>query len=191
MRKRRTLVGTWTIAATLAATSISLAAPKTIINTDLKYSIAIPSECRLEEGPGTLEAICAADLDEAKAAELPKATAFLLEIDAEAVPSDAKPYAEAEFRQEVPEAVCGESDATRVKITNVKIDKTDAASVITADATCPEIKFLGLEERHARVSYVIAPKYRYRLMTRTPASDAAKTKTAADNFFASFKQTAE
>lgn len=179
------------IIATFATTAVAFAAPKSITNGELRYTIAIPSECRLDEGPGTLEAICSADLDEAKAAEMPKATSFLLEIDAEAIPSDAKPYAEAEFRLEIPEAVCGESDTTRVKLTNLKIDKADTATIFSADVVCPEIKFLALEERHARVRYVIAAKYRYRLMTRTPASDAIKTKPAADAFFASFKQTAE
>jgi hypothetical protein len=191
MSERSTTVCLLAIIATFATTVGAFAAPKSITNGELKYTIAIPSECRLDEGPGTLEAICSADLDEAKAAEMPKATAFLLEIDAEAVPSDAKPYAEAEFRLEIPEAVCGESDATRVKLANLKIDKADTTTMISADVICPEIKFLALEERHARVRYVIAPKYRYRLMTRAPASEATKTKSAADAFFASFKQTAE
>ena len=29
----------------------------------LKYAIALPTGCRHDEGPGTLEAICATDLD--------------------------------------------------------------------------------------------------------------------------------
>ena len=178
------------LAATVSA-NLAVAAPKTLKNTDLKYAVTLPSECRIETGPGTLEAICSVDLDEAKAIDLPKAKAFLLEIDAEPVPADAKAYTEAEFRMEIPDAVCGEGDASRVKITNVKSETTDGATVLSADVVCPDIKFLGLEERHARARYVIAPKHRYRLMARAPASEAAQTKQAADAFLQSFKQTAE
>lgn len=171
--------------------SIAVAAPKTLTNADLKFAVTIPSECRIEQGPGTLEGICSADLDEAKAIGMPKAKAFLLEIDAEPVPPDAKPYTEAEFRQEIPDAVCGEGDPARVKISNFKSDAASGTTILTADIVCPEIKFLGLEERHARARYVITPKHRYRLMARTPASEAAKTKDVADAFLLSFKQTAE
>jgi hypothetical protein len=165
------------------------AKPRTIDNADLKYSITVPGECRTEEGPGTLEAICSPDFDEAKSAEMSAAGALLLEIDAEAVPADAKPYGEAEFRQEVPEAVCGESDTAKVKMAEVKAAKDAAATVLTASVTCPEIKFLGLGERQAQVRYVMQPGFRYRLMARALTSDAGKVKVATDSFFASFKTT--
>jgi hypothetical protein len=165
------------------------AKPRTIDNAELKYSITVPSECRTEEGPGTLEAICSPDFDEAKSAEMSAAGALLLEIDAEAVPADAKPYGEAEFKLEVPEAVCGESDTAKVKLVDVKTVKDGAATVLTASVTCPEIKFLGLSERQAQVRYVMQPGFRYRLMTRALTSDAAKVKAATEGFFASFKIT--
>jgi hypothetical protein len=173
----------------LAILEPALAKPRTIDNTELKYSITVPSECRVEEGPGTLEAICSPDFDEAKSAELSAAGALLLEIDAEAVPSDAKPYGEADFKLEVPEAVCGESDTTKVKLTDVKTAKDGAATVLSAAVTCPEIKFLGLGERQAQVRYVMQPGFRYRLMARVLTSDASKVKAATDSFFASFKTT--
>ena len=66
--------------------SVASAKPRVIDNADLRYSVTVPSECRTEEGPGTLEAICAPDFDEAKSAELPAAAAFLLEVDAERAP---------------------------------------------------------------------------------------------------------
>jgi hypothetical protein len=165
------------------------AKPRTIDNAELKYSIAVPGECRVEEGPGTLEAICSPDFDEAKSAEMSAAGALLLEIDAEAAPADAKPYSEAEFKLEVPEAVCGESDTAKVKMADVKAAKEGVAMVLTALVTCPEIKFLGLGERQAQVRYVMQPGLRYRLMSRALTSDAAKVKAATDSFFASFKMT--
>ena len=167
------------------------ARPRTIENAELKYSVVLPSECRTEEGPGTLEAICAPDFDEAKSAELPAAAALMLEVDAEAVPSDAKSYGLEEFRREVPEAVCGESEPTKVKLSDVKETKDGAASTITASVSCSEIKFLGLAERQARVKYIIQPVYRYRLMARSLSSDADKVKDAVEAFIASFKSTAE
>jgi hypothetical protein len=165
------------------------AKPRTIDNAELKYSITVPSECRTEEGPGTLEAICSPDFDEAKSAEMSAAGALLLEIDAEAVPADAKPYGEAEFKLEVPEAVCGESDTAKVKLVDVKTSKDVTATVLTASVTCPEIKFLGLGERQAQVRYVMQPGFRYRLMARALTSDAAKVKAATEGFMTSFKTT--
>ena len=168
------------------------AKPRTFDNTDLKYSVSLPSECRIQEGPGTLEAICAADFDEAKSAEIPAASALLLEVDAEPVPSDATAvYGEAEFRREVPEAVCGESDGTKVKLANFKETKDAGATTFSASVTCAEIKFLGLTERRAEVRYIMSPKYRYRLMARAPTPDAAAVKAATDAFLGSFKSTAE
>ena len=167
------------------------ARPRTIENGELKYSVVLPSECRTEEGPGTLEAICAPDFDEAKSAELPAATGLLLEVDAEAVPSDAKSYGLEEFRREVPEAVCGESEPSKVRLSDVKEALDGAATTFTARVTCSEIRFLGLAERQARDKYVILPGYRYRLMARSLSSDADKVKDAVEAFVASFKSTAE
>ncbi len=168
----------------------AMAKPRTIENPDLKYTVVVPGECRTEEGPGTFEAICAPDLDEAKSAEMSAAGALLLEVDAEAVPADAKTYGEAEFRQEVPEAVCGESDTGKVKLGDVKVLKDDTGTTFSATVTCPDIKFLGLSERQAQVRYVMMSGSRYRLMARALSNDAAKVKPAMDSFFASFKITA-
>ena len=177
----------------LAATvTLAMAKPRTFDNTELKYSVTVPGECRVQEGPGTLEAICAPDFDEARSAEIPTATALLLEVDAEPVPSDAKAvYGEAEFRREVPEAVCGESDNTKVKIANLKETKDGNTTTFSASVVCPEIKFLGLQERRAEVRYIIAPNYRYRLMARAPASATDAVKAAIETFLQSFKATAE
>ena len=59
-----------------------MANTKTFDNIDLGYSIALPGQCRHEEGPGTLEAVCAPDLDPAKSLTIQAAGAILLEIDA-------------------------------------------------------------------------------------------------------------
>ncbi len=167
------------------------AKPRTIDSTDLKYSVTVPGECRVEEGPGTLEAVCSADLDEAKSVELPAATAVLLEVDAERVPADAATYGETEFRREAPEAVCGDSDNIKVKLADVKVAKDGATTTFTASITCPEIKFLGLGERQAKVHYVMTPSLRYRLMGRSMSTDAAAAKATIDSFLQSFKSSAE
>ncbi len=183
--------------ATLGALLVSVAswradaAPRTVENADLKYSVSIPSECRVEEGPGTLEAICAPDFDEAKSVELPAATALLLEVDGERVPADAKPYGEAEFRREAPEAVCGDGESQKVKLTNFKETRESDARVFTASVVCPDVKFLALAERTADVRYVIAPGFRYRLMARALSSDRPAVKAASDSFLQSFRSSAE
>ena len=179
-------------AAVLSTVAQPLAArPRTIDNTELKYSISIPSECRTLEGPGTLEAICAPDMDEAKSIDIPAATSLLLEVDAEPVPADAKPYTETEFRQDVPEAVCGEADNPKTKLESVKQTPDAGATVFTATVTCPEIKFLALPERVADVRYVMSKTYRYRLMARSLMADAEATKAARQAYLSSFKPTAE
>ena len=175
----------------LACGSPLAAKPRAIESADLKYTVTVPSECRVEEGPGTLEAICSPDLDEAKSVELPAATALLLEVDAERVPADAAAYGEAEFRREAPEAVCGESDTIKVKLSDLKVVKDGTATIFAASVTCPEIKFLGLAERSARVQYVMMPSLRYRLMGRSLSSDAAAAKPIIDSFVQSFKSSME
>ena len=183
--------GTMAVLILLAGIAPLASKPRAIDNADMKYSVTVPAECRIVEGPGTLEAICAPDFDEAKSAELAAAGALLLEVDAERVPADAKVYAEGEFRREVPEAVCGDAESLKVKLTNVKANKVGDSDVFTTTVTCPEIKFLGLAERTAEVRYVIAPGFRYRLMARALSSDWTVVKAATEGFLQSFKASAE
>ena len=164
------------------------AKPRVVENAELKYSVTLPSECRTEQGPGTLEAICSPDFDEAKSAEMATAQALLLELDAEKIPAEARDaYTETEFRQELPESVCGESGDGKTKLSDVKVATDGAISSFSANVICPELKFLSLPERSASVRYVIAPGFRYRLMARSLRSDSDKVKSAADAFLASFK----
>jgi hypothetical protein len=168
----------------------AFAETKTFASTELNYSIALPATCKVEEGPGTLEAVCNPDLNAEKSQAAVAASALLLELDAERVPPEAKAYEESEFRHELPEAVCGEADSPKVKITDVVRAADGNRATWTATVTCPEIKFLGLTERVANVRYVIAPGFRYRMMARVPSADAAATKSTRDAFLASFTTTA-
>jgi hypothetical protein len=172
--------------ATSLAAGPGLAATTVFENPDLRYRIELPSTCRHVEGPGTLEAVCAPNLDARASAAAAAAGAFLLEIDAEIAPADAKPYTETEFRQELPEAVCGEADHTKVRLNNVTRHAEADRVTYRAEVTCPEIRFLGLGIRNAEVRYVIAPAMRYRLMARVPAEDASNVRAASAAFFASF-----
>ena len=130
-----------------------------------RYSVALPAGCRHDEGPGTLDAVCSTELDPEKSAMASAAAALVLEVGAEPVPDDAgktpadlaQRYDEAQFKAELPEAICGESDKARVKIDNVKQVLEAARVVYTADIACPEVKFLGLGERRATVQFLITP----------------------------------
>lgn len=182
------------LACGIAITAIcpsALAQSKTITNPDLKFSIAVPEDCRIEQGPGTLESICDPGRNAALAVDIPKAKAFLLEIDAEQVPTDAKPYTETEFSIEVPDAVCGETASARVTLSNIIVTKDGPSTIMTANVVCPELSFLGLDERKAQVRYIFGTKFRYRLMHRTPSALADSTAAAGKAFFDSFKSTAE
>ena len=78
--------------------------------------------------------------------------------DAGKSPADlAQRYGEAQFTDELPEAICGESDRAAVKVDNAKQVLEEARVVYTADVTCPEIKFLGLGERRAMVQFLLTP----------------------------------
>ena len=151
------------------------------------FSIALPAPCRHEMGPGTLEAVCASDLDVEKSKEVQAAGSILLEVDFEVAPPDAKPYSEAEFRQELPESVCGEGDTKKVRLEGVAETKDGELTTFTARVVCPELKFLGLGERHAEARTVISAKSRYRLMARYPVEDVDMAKPLAKAFFDSFK----
>jgi hypothetical protein len=160
-----------------------------------RYSVALPAGCRHEEGPGTLDAVCSTDFDPDKSAMASAASALVLEVGVEPVPEDAgkvpaelaRRYDEAQFKAELPENVCGESDKTRVRIENVKQVVEETRVGYTADVACPEIKFLGLGERHARVEVFVTPGLRYRLMARAPIEEFEQHKEAVDAFFASFR----
>jgi hypothetical protein len=168
---------------------------KTFANEDYRYTVALPAGCRHEEGPGTVDAVCSVDFDPERSALVSNAAALVMEVSAEIVagdagkaPSDlAQTYGEATFRDELPEAVCGESDKARAKIANVTQSIQDSRLMYAADVTCAEVKFLQIGERRASVRYLVGPDARYRLVARGPTDDFAKQKPAIDAFFDSFR----
>ncbi len=173
------------------------AAMQAFENPKFHYAVSLPSGCRHDEGPGTLEAVCSPEFDAEKSATASAAASVVLEVATETVAEDAdKPaaelaqrYSEAQFKEELPEGVCGESDRARVKIDNVKQVLEDARVVYTADVVCSEIKFLGLGERQAVVQFLITPGLRYRLMARALKEDFEQKKPSIDAFLASFRVT--
>lgn len=164
---------------------------KTFSSERYHYSVTLPAGCRHEEGPGTIDAVCAADFDPDRSAKANSATALVMEVVAEAVAGDAasaaQAHSEAAVRQELPQAVCGESDAARVRIDNLKRTVESDGVAYTADVICAEVRFLQIAERRATVRYLIAPDARYRLVARAPTEEFEKQKSAIDAFFQSFR----
>ncbi len=162
---------------------------------DLRFSVAVPAECRHEQGPGTLDAVCSADLDAEKSKEASAAASLILEVSTEPVPDEggkeaeelARHYTQAQFKAELPEFVCGDPDPARVKVEDTRQVFEAARVVYTASVTCPEIRFLALGERRATVQYVLTPGVRYRLMARAPVDDFEHRKEEVEAFFASFR----
>ena len=171
------------------------AATKTFTNESYNYTVAVPAGCRHEEGPGTLDAICAADFDPERSALANTATALLMEVGAEIVADDAgltasdlaKRYDETAFRQEVPQSVCGESDVSRARINNIKQSLEETRVAYTADVICSEVRFLQIAERRASVRYLVGPDARYRIVARAPIEDFEKHRLAIAAFFESFR----
>lgn len=160
-----------------------------------RYAVSLPAGCRQDEGPGTIDAVCAADLDAERSASAPVAVSLVLEVAAERVredtgaqPASATPtYAVLDFRDELPEAICGTSDKNKVKIENVQEAGEYGNLVFTALVSCPETKFMGYPERKASVRYVITRDVRYRVFARAPADQFEQSKGVIDSFLASFR----
>ncbi len=162
---------------------------------ELRYAVALPSGCRHEEGPGTVDAVCATDFDAEKSAVAGNAAALVLGVAAEGVAPESdtsvdglrQRHGEAGFKEELPEAVCGESDKARVKIEGFKETVEEGRLVYTASVICAPIKFLQIGERRAAVRHVMAPDMRYRLVARALTEDFEKQRATIDSFFASFR----
>ena len=171
------------------------AATQAFENPQFRYAVALPTGCRHDEGPGTLEAVCSPEFDAEKSATASAAASVVLEVSTEIVGDDAnkapaelaQSYGEAQFKEELPEGVCGETDKARAKVANVKQVLEDTRVVYTADVVCSEIKFLGLGERQAVVQVLITPGLRYRLMARALKEDFEQKKPSIDAFLASFR----
>jgi hypothetical protein len=171
------------------------AATKTYANQRYHYTVAFPDGCRHEEGPGTLDAVCAKNLDPEQSARTDSTAALVMEVAAEIVPGDsgtpigdlARRYDEAAFRNELPQTVCGESDAARARINNVQQTLEETRVVYRAEVICAEVRFLQVAERRASVRYLIGPEARYRLIARAPIEEFEKQKQAIDAFFESFR----
>jgi hypothetical protein len=162
---------------------------KTFTEPQIGFEIAMPQACRHVTSPGTIEAVCAPDLDPAKSKQQAAAGGWLFEIDFEVTPKDAQPYSLAALIAEAPQMVCGESDATNVKITETRELQTADRTTFAAMVTCPALSFLGLPERTATARVVVADAKRFRLIARTPSADATRAAPATDAFLASFKLT--
>jgi hypothetical protein len=196
-RDWRGLTRLWLLGS-LAVTAPALGGPtptKTFQNAPYHYSVALPAGCRHEEGPGTLDAVCSPEFDPDKSQAAAAAASLLFEVGVEPVPQDAEKsgqelasrYSEANFTDELPEAICGEADKSRVKISNVKKVLEGGRVVYTADVACAEIKFLGVGERGAMAEFLITPGLRYRLLARAPKEDFEQNRASIDAFFASFR----
>ncbi len=167
----------------------------TFQSSQVRYVASLPSGCRHEEGPGTVDAICAPDFDAEKSAVASTATALVLSVSAEALPPAGdtsvdglrQRHGEAGFKEELPEAVCGESDRARVKIGGFKATAEDGRLVYAASVVCAPIRFLQIGERRAAVRHVMAPDMRYRLVARAPTDEFEKQRAVIDAFFAGFR----
>jgi hypothetical protein len=160
-----------------------------------RYTVSLPTGCRHETGPGTIDAICAPDFDAEKSAVARSASALLLAVAAESLEGAGdtgiatllERYTAAGFREELPEAVCGEQDRARVKIENLSQSEEGTSLVYTADVVCAEIKFLQIGARRARVRHVIGPDAVYRLLARAPMDEFERQRGTIDAFFSSFR----
>jgi hypothetical protein len=161
-------------------------------NADYRFTVTFPRGCRYEEGPGTVDAICAPDFDEEKSATVEKAGALVLSFAYELVDTasagNAPRFSATAFKDDLPESVCGESDKARARIENLKYREEAGFLVQQADVVCSEVKFLQIGERRATVAQTIAPRGVFRLTARAPTEDFQKEAAAVGVLFSSFFQ---
>lgn len=186
------VVCTLALSALLGAGDV--AAGATFASDPYRYSVALPEGCRYEEGPGTIDAICAPEFDTEHSARADSARAVVMKVGVELLaaeaggnPNQAQAFTEVAFREELPQAVCGESDPARARIANARKAVEEDRVVYTAEVICAEVRFLQIAERRAAVRYVIGPEARYRLIARAPIEEFEKHKQAIAAFFDSFR----
>jgi hypothetical protein len=186
---------------TLSISPLSAQSPKetaTFEGKPHRYTVTLPAGCRHEEGPGTVDAVCAPDFNPEMSAVANAASALVLAVAAESLDGAGDTsvadllmrYTEAGFKEELPQSICGEQDRARVKIENLSQSVEGSRVIFTADVTCAEIKFLQIGARRATVRHVIGPDAMYRLVARAPAEEFEKQRPTIDAFFASFRLTA-
>jgi len=163
------------------------------------YRVTVPNGCRLEEGPGTLDAICSPRFEAQESAQASASAALVLEVVVQPVPEDAGKhaaelalgYGEGEFKEELPEAVCGEGDPRRVKIEDLMQVVESTEVVYSAQISCAEVRFLGLPSRQALVRTYVTPGLRYRLFARALKADFELNKDTIEAFLSSFAMTGD
>ena len=191
------------IAATLGFVPAGFAQPlpaestpaRTFSNKQYHFTVAFPDGCRYEEGPGTVDAICSADFNSERSIRIESARALVMEVGAEALSAGASRSAsyarysnsEPAFREELPQAVCGESEPSRARVQAIEQAAEGERIVYTAELICAEVRFLQISERRASVRYILAPDVRYRLIARAPVEDFDKHKQAIAAFFDGFR----
>jgi hypothetical protein len=175
------------------------AATRAFKNTQFRYGVALPLGCRHDEGPGTLDAICSPQLDAQTSQRASAIASLVLEVNAEIVPADAgasmaelaQIYSEDTFRQELPQAICGEEDGARVKIEHLQRVRAEDRVVYSAGVTCAEVTFLGVGVRRATARTILTAGKRYHLFARALKDDFDAHRPVIDAFFSSFVVTAE
>lgn len=173
------------LAGTVAAAALAVDSPA------LGVRFTVPEHCSMQEGPGTIEAVCDPSGDAAKSAAGSAAFSLFLEIVMQEAPEDrdqpldalAQRYSFGQFERELPGAVCG--DPAKVKIENAMQLFEGARVVYTASVLCPEIRFLGLGQRRGVVRTVVGPGRRYQILARALVNDFERVKPVIDTFLAS------
>lgn len=157
-----------------------------------RYAVTLPAGCRQDEGPGTLDAVCAPDFDAERSAKAPVALSLVLEVTAERLAKDgaspaSAPYTAQDFRDELADTICSVADRNKVKIENVEQKGEADAIVFSALVTCPEMKFLGYPERRASARTIATPDMRYRLFGRATSDQFEPNKQVIESFLSSFR----
>ena len=162
---------------------------------DATVTFAVPGHCTVQNGPGTVEAVCDPDASApAEASQLASSVAALyfevtLEQTREAGGAStvalAQNYAFADFQKELPGAVCGEERVSRIRIESPQRQAENGRIVYSAIVTCPEVRFLGLGPRRAVVRYSFGENVRLTTMARALSEDFERSKPMIDAFHAS------
>jgi hypothetical protein len=177
----------------LCAVFGSTASTLTVETPSLGVRFTVPEHCQTQEGPGTIEAVCDPSGDAAKSAIISAASSLFLEVVMQEVPQDrdqpppalAERYPLSQFEKDLPLAVCGAE--AKVKIENAAQLFQETRVVYTATVLCPEVRFLGLNQRRSIVRTIVGPGRRYQIQARAQVEDFERAKPVIDAFLASVR----
>lgn len=175
------------------------AVPLSAGGSEIGVTFAVPPYCAVNQGPGTVDAVCDPEGDSDKSREGPASTALYFAASVVAAPDDkglapdalGRRYTLDDFEKGLAEAVCGQDKPRGLRIENAARLVEGGVLSYSAVVVCPPVRFMGLDARRASVRHILRDGRRYQLQARALDADFERSKSDIDAFFGSLKFSSE